>query len=125
VYLDIAIVYVAFLYLLSLHVFEEIEFGIFKLKVHNQELGRTKYLLGASLINTITFSSLFFLLLEYNFALYMILFSSLFFGVLQFFVHSFGFIKNGTKSFGKGFYTAILLGLLGSYMAWITLMEIL
>jgi hypothetical protein len=98
-----------------IHTFEEISQGIFGLKIGPIKLSTRKYLVGASIISTLNLGTLFLIVSGFRLGLYLGIFTSFIFGIIQALVHAIGFQKAGRKlaKFGAGFYSSIPLAVVG------------
>jgi hypothetical protein len=106
--------YIIFIWMVMLHTFEEIGHGVFETKIGTIQFTRQKYLLAASLLNTINMITFTLILLQIPLGYYFGLFTSGIIGVFQAFVHSIGFIKEKNHhGLGVGFYSSIPLAITG------------
>jgi hypothetical protein len=107
--------YIAFIWMVILHTFEEISCDIMGLELGPIKVTKNRYLLGASFISTLNFGTLALLTLGLPAGYYLGLFTSSVFGILQALVHTIGYFKEGKKprKFGAGFYSSIPLALIG------------
>ncbi len=115
---SLIVLYVLFSWLLVLHTFEEIAQGVFELKFGKIQVSKRKYLLAASLITTLNLSTLMLIVLDSVVGLYLGLFTSGFFGIMQALVHSVGFFKEKrqARGLGVGFYSSIPLALVAGLL---------
>ncbi len=125
-YTTIILLYILFIWLVVLHTFEEILQGIFELKIKKIRLTKIKYLIGASLITTVNLGTLALLVYGNKMGLYLAIFTTSIFGILQAVVHSIGFIKEGgkTKNIGAGFYSSIPLSIVAAILLYHILLKI-
>ena len=107
--------YIAFIWLVVLHTFEEIASGIMYAQIGPVKLTPNKYLLGASLISTINLLILALLINGISVGYYLGLFTSAVIGVFQAIVHTIGFLKENktARRLGAGFYSSIPLAIAG------------
>jgi hypothetical protein len=122
----IILLYLLFIWLVVLHTFEEIAQGIFELRTERIKLTKKKYLLVASLITTLNLSTLACLVSGYQIGLYLAILMTSIFGILQFVVHAFGFIKEGGKArnIGAGFYSSIPLSMVAATLLYFLVLEL-
>ena len=104
-----------------LHTFEEIANGIFDLQVGHIQMERKRYLLVASGISTLNMVTLVLLILGLPAGVYLGLFASAVFGMLQGVVRTVGYLREGHKArgLGAGFYSAIPLAIVGAFTFYI------
>ena len=95
-----------------LHIFEELGMEVYKIK---EFLTIKKYLAASSIIMSISMLTFIAIILDLVFG-YIFGIGVSIFGILNFIVHSVGFImKKKTKgTIAAGFYTGIVLGIFGS-----------
>jgi hypothetical protein len=122
----IILLYLLFIWLVVLHTFEEIAQGIFELRTERIKLTKKKYLLVSSLITTLNLSTLACLVSGYQIGLYLAILMTSIFGILQFVVHAFGFIKEGGKArnIGAGFYSSIPLSMVAATLLYFLVLEL-
>ncbi len=122
----IVLLYVLFIWLVILHTFEEIAQNIFELNIGRIKLSKTKYLIGASIITTINLGTFALIISDNLYGLYLGIFTTSVFGVLQAVVHTVGFIKEGgkAKNIGVGFYSSIPLSIVGAILLYHILIQI-
>ncbi len=115
-YQTIVLIYIVFSWLVVLHTFEEISQGIFELKIGRIKLSIKKYLGVASIITTINLGTLLLIVYGDKIGLYLGIFTSALFGILQAMVHTIGYLKEGRKAIniGAGFYSSIPLAVVGA-----------
>jgi len=115
-YQTIVLIYIVFSWLVVLHTFEEISQEIFELKIGRIKLSIKKYLWVASVITTINLGTLFLIVYGNKIGLYLGIFTSALFGILQALVHTIGYLKEGRKAIniGAGFYSSIPLAVVGA-----------
>jgi len=96
----------------TLHIFEELGMEVYKIKAF---LTIKKYVIVSSIITSISMLTFIALILELFIGYVFGIFVSIF-GILNFIVHTIGFImKKKTKgTIAAGFYTGIVLGIFGS-----------
>ncbi len=107
--------YVAFVWTVILHTFEEIACGIMELQLGHIKMTRNRYLFAAGAISTVNLGTLAMLILDVPVGYYTGLFASSIFGILQAIVHSIGYLRENKRArgMGAGFYTSIPLAILG------------
>lgn len=103
--LTLILSYIAFIWVVILHTFEEISCGIMELELGRIKLTTNTYLIGASAISTFNLFTLALLILDKPAGLYLGLFTSAVIGILQAVVHGIGYIREGRKAqrMGAGF----------------------
>ena len=113
--LTLVLSYIAFIWIVILHTFEEISCDIMDLELGHIKLTKNRYLLGASIISTLNLGTLVLLTLNLPAGYYLGLFTSSIFGIFQALVHTTGYIREGKKSrgFGAGFFSSIPLAVIG------------
>lgn len=123
----ILVAYAIFIWLVVLHTFEEIASGIFGLELGHIKLEKKRYLLAASGISTLNMTTLILLILGLSAGYFIGLFTTAIFGVLQGFVHTIGYFKEGRKAhrLGAGFYSAIPLAIVGIFTFYLLLQFVL
>ncbi len=96
----------------TLHIFEELGMEVYKIK---EFLTIKKYIIASSIITSISMLTFIALILELVIGYIFGIIVSIF-GILNFVIHSIGFImKKKTKgTIAAGFYTGIVLGIFGS-----------
>jgi hypothetical protein len=114
-YETIILLYILFIWFVVIHTFEEISQEVFGIEIGPIKLSMRKYLVGASMITTVNLGTLALIVSGNRIGLYLGIFTSSIFGILQALVHTIGFFKEGRKpkNFGAGFYTSLPLGLAG------------
>jgi hypothetical protein len=107
--------YIAFIWLVVLHTFEEISCDVMEVHIGHIKMTRSKYLLGASAISTVNLGTLALLVGGVPAGYYLGLFTSAIIGVFQAIVHSIGYLRaNRTaRGLGAGFYSSIPLAVVG------------
>jgi len=107
--------YIAFIWTVVLHTFEEISCGIMELQLGRIKMTKNRYLLGASAISTVNLGTLALLVLGVPTGYYIGLFTSAIFGVIQAVVHGIGFLRESknARGMGAGFYSSIPLAIVG------------
>ena len=107
--------YIAFVWMVILHTFEEISCGIMELQLAHIKMTRHRYLVAASAISTVNLVTLAMLVLDLPVGYYVGLFTSATIGVLQAIVHSIGYLRENRKAraLGAGFYSSIPLAIAG------------
>lgn len=117
-YETITLLYILFIWLVVIHTFEEISQEIFGLHIGPIKATRGKYLFGASLISTVNLGTLALIVSGNKLGLYVGVFTSSIFGILQALVHTIGYFKEGRKPqrLGAGFYTSLPLALGGALL---------
>lgn len=117
-YQTIVLIYLVFIWLVVIHTFEEISQGIFELKIGRIKLSIKKYLVAASIITTINLGTLSLIVYGVKIGLYLGIFTSAIFGILQALVHTIGYIKEGRKAIniGAGFYSSLPLAVVGAIL---------
>ena len=117
-YQTITLLYILFIWLVVIHTFEEISQDVFGLQIGPIKATRNKYLFGASLISTINLGTLALIVSGNKIGLYVGVFTSSIFGILQALVHTIGYFKEGRKPerLGAGFYTSLPLALGGALL---------
>jgi len=122
----ILVIYAIFIWLVVLHTFEEIASGIFELELGHHKPGKNRYLLGASGISTLNMITLVLLILGLPVGIFIGLFTTAIFGMLQGGVHTVGYFREGRKArgLGAGFYSAIPLAIVGAFTFYLLLQHI-
>jgi hypothetical protein len=117
-YETITLLYILFVWLVVIHTFEEISQDVFGLQIGPIKASRKKYLLGARMISTVNLGTLALFVSGNRLGLYIGIFTSSIFGILQALVHTIGFIKEGGKpeKLGAGFYTSLPLAIGGAVL---------
>jgi hypothetical protein len=117
-YETITLLYILFIWLVVIHTFEEISQEIFGLQIGPIKATRGKYLFGASLISTVNLGTLALIVSGNKLGLYLGVFTSSIFGILQALVHTIGYFKEGRKPqrLGAGFYTSFPLAIGGALL---------
>ena len=107
--------YIAFIWMVILHTFEEIACGIMEANIGPIHVTRSKYLMGASVISTLNLGVLVMMVLCLPAGYYLGLFTSGVIGVLQALIHGIDYLREGNKArnLGAGFYTSIPLAISG------------
>jgi hypothetical protein len=107
--------YIAFVWMVTLHTFEEISCGIMVLQLGHIKMTRNRYLVAASVISTVNLGTLAMLVLGVPVGYYIGLFTSAIIGVFQAIVHSIGYLQENRKArgLGVGFYSSIPLAIVG------------
>jgi len=107
--------YIAFIWMVVLHTFEEISCGIMELQLGHIKMTKNRYLLAASAISTINLGTLALLMLGVPTGYYIGIFTFAIFGVIQAVVHGVGFIRENknARGMGAGFYSSIPLAIVG------------
>jgi hypothetical protein len=118
--------YAVFIWLVVLHTFEEIASGIFDQQIGPIKLKKSRYLLAAGAISTLNMSTLVLLILGLPAGAFIGMFTTAVFGVLQGFVHTIGYFKDGRKArgLGAGFYSAIPLAMVGAVTFYLLLQQV-
>jgi hypothetical protein len=122
----IKLLYILFIWFVVLHTFEEIAQGIFGTKVGRIKITLKKYLIGASIITTINLGTLSLIVYGSKIGLYIAIFTTSIFGIIQVIVHTIGFIQEGGKArrIGAGFYSSIPLSIVAGILLYIIIIEI-
>ena len=112
----ILLAYAIFIWMVVLHIFEEIAGGVFDLEIGHHKPGKNRYLLAASGVSTLNMVALVLLILGQPVGNLIGLFTTAIFGLFQGIVHTFGYFREGRKSrgLGAGFYSAIPLAMVGA-----------
>jgi hypothetical protein len=107
--------YIAFIWMVIVHTFEEIANGVMELQLGDVKLTKKRYLFAASLLSTINLGTLALLVLEIPAGYYLGLFMSAIIGVFQVAVHSIGYLKANreARGMGVGFYSSVPLAIVG------------
>ena len=107
--------YIAFIWMVIIHTFEEISSGIIDTQIGPIKVTRNRYLMGASAISTINLGTLALLVLGVPLGYYIGIFTSAIIGVFQAIVHSIGYIRENRKArgLGAGFFSSIPLAIVG------------
>ena len=107
--------YIAFVWVVILHTFEEVSCGIMELQLAHIKMTRNRYLVAASVISTVNLGTLAMLVLGLPAGTYIGLFTSAILGVFQAIVHSIGYLRENRKArgLGAGFYSSIPLAVIG------------
>jgi len=107
--------YIAFIWLVVLHTFEEIGSGIMEQQIGHIKLTQKRYLFGASLISTVNLGTLALIVMGLSAGFFIGLFTTAIFGVFQALVHTIGYFREGRKSrgLGAGFFSSIPLAITG------------
>ncbi len=107
--------YIAFIWMVVLHTFEEIACGILDVQFGHIKVTRNRYLLAAGAISTVNLTVLTLLVLEITAGYYLGLITSAIIGVFQAVVHGIGYFRenNNARGLGAGFYTSIPLAIVG------------
>jgi hypothetical protein len=118
--------YIAFIWLVILHTFEEISCNIMETQIGHIKMTKTKYLLAASAISTVNLGTLALLVAGFPAGYYLGLFTSAFIGVFQAIVHSIGYFRENrtARRLGAGFYSSIPLAIVG-FLVFIQLFQAL
>ena len=108
--------YVLFVFFVFIHTLEEIACDVFSLSLRGHQIGKKRYLFGATMMTTLNLGTLALLIAGLPAGFYLGLFTSAIIGVFQAVVHTVGFIRAGGKmrGVGAGFYSAIPLALVGA-----------
>ena len=111
----LVLTYIAFIWMVVLHTFDEIACGIIGSQVGRIKVTGNRYLLGASAISTINLGTLALLVLGMPAGYYLALFMSAIIGVFQAIVHGIGYLgeNKNARGLGAGFYSSIPLALVG------------
>ena len=107
--------YIAFIWLVILHTFEEIACNIMETQIGHLKVTKTKYLLAASAISTVNLGTLALLVAGIPAGYYLGLFTTAVIGVFQAIVHSIGYFRENRnpRRLGAGFYSSIPLAIVG------------
>jgi hypothetical protein len=107
--------YIAFIWLVILHTFEEISCNIMEAQIGHIKMTKNKYLLVASSISTINLGTLALLIAGLPAGYYLGLFTSAVIGVFQAVIHTIGYLreKRTPRRLGAGFYSSIPLAIVG------------
>ena len=113
--LSLTLSYIAFIWMVILHTFEEISHGIMDLDLGWIKVTQKKYLRAAGAISTLNLITLVLIILNLSPGFYLGLFTSAVIGILQAAVHGYGYVKEGrqTRGLGVGFYSSIPLAIAG------------
>lgn len=107
--------YIAFIWMVVLHTFEEIACGVIDVQLGPIQVTRNRYLAGASVISTINLGTLALLVLGSRTGLYVGLFTTAIFGVFQAIVHTIGYLRERkARRLGAGFYSSLPLAVVGA-----------
>ena len=111
-YIVVEICFLLLLLIQILHIFEELGMEIYQIK---EFLTIKKYLVVSSIITSISMLTYIAIILELVIGYVFGIFVSIF-GILNFIVHTVGFImkKKAKGTIAAGFYTGIVLGIFGS-----------
>lgn len=114
----IILLYLLFIWLNVLHIYEEIAQDIFSAKIGSIKMSFKKYLVGAGIITTVNIGTLALIVSGSRFGLYIGIFTSSTIGVLQALVHTIGYFKEGRKAIrlGAGFCSSIPLSAAGAVL---------
>ena len=107
--------YIAFVWVVILHTFEEIACGVMELQLAHIKMTRNRYLVAASVISTVNLGTLALLVPGLQGGYYIGLFTSATIGVFQAIIHGIGYLRENRKArgLGAGFYSSIPLALVG------------
>ncbi|MCJ7703119.1 MAG: hypothetical protein MUO62_16175 [Anaerolineales bacterium] len=107
--------YIAFIWLVVLHTFDEIACGIMEMQVGHIQMTKNRYLLAASAISMVNLGTLALLVLGLPAGYYLGLFTTAILGVFQALVHSIGYLRENknARGIGAGFYSSIPLAIVG------------
>ena len=107
--------YIAFMWLVILHTFEEISCDIMQARIGHVRMTKSKYLIGASIISTANLVTLALLVLGLPIGLCLGLFTSAVIGVFQAIIHTIGYLRENktARGLGAGFYSSLPLALVG------------
>jgi hypothetical protein len=107
--------YIAFVWMVILHTFEEVSCGIMELQLAHIKMTRNRYLVAASAISTVNLATFAMLVLGLPVGYYVGLLTSATIGVFQAIVHSIGYLRENRKArgLGAGFYSSIPLAIAG------------
>jgi len=110
--------YIAFIWLVVLHTFEEISCDVMGTQVGPIRMTKAKYLFGASVISTLNLTTLALLITGQPAGIYLGLFASAIIGVFQAIVHGIGYLHAHRipRGLGAGFYSSIPLALMGIFV---------
>ena len=109
------LLYIAFVWVVTLHTFEEISCGIMELQLAHIKVTRSRYLVAASAISTVNLGTLAMLVLGLPVGHYVGLFTSATIGLSQAIVHTMGYLRENRKArgLGAGFFSSIPLAIVG------------
>ncbi len=107
--------YIVFVWLVALHIFEEISCNVMEIQTGHFNMTKNKYLFGASIISTVNLVTLALLVIGLPIGLYLGLFTTALIGIFQGVIHTIGYLRENktARGLGVGFYTSIPLSLVG------------
>ena len=107
--------YIALIWLVILHTFEEISCNIIETQIGHIKMTKNKYLLAACAISTVNLGTLALLVGGFPVGYYLGLFTSAVIGVFQAVIHSIGYFRENrtARRLGAGFYSSIPLAIVG------------